>query len=89
MKRRECEWWCMQPTLTPGAELSDIEKQTRDRIGRMGITTELLAEHAPKGCYSSVIATYRIVSHRIWFSSQLPPLPPAKPSSRSRTCIIL
>lgn len=83
-----CEPWSMLPTTT--AELvTDIERVGRERLAAIGITAEMLEEQAFQGARSSVIATYRIVVHRLQNNAQLPPIAPPAKVTKSRTCIVL
>uniref|UniRef100_A0A1B6D2N7 non-specific serine/threonine protein kinase n=1 Tax=Clastoptera arizonana TaxID=38151 RepID=A0A1B6D2N7_9HEMI len=83
-----CEAWSMLPTFGPEDKLNPIEKQARERLNHLGISPSMLEEHVTQSARSPVIATYRIVIHRLQNNSQLPPIMPVK-TTRSRTCTIL
>lgn len=88
-----CESWSMFPTFSENdkenSELSTIEKNARERLENLGITSDMLKEQSNQGARSPVIAAYRIVVHRLQNIAQLPPIaPPTKPP-KSRTCTIL
>lgn len=83
-----CEPWSMLPTFGPEDKLNPLEKQARDRLNHLGITPVMLEEHLTQSARSPVIATYRIVIHRLQNNAQLPPITPVK-TPRSRTCVLL
>lgn len=83
-----CEPWSMTPTLKAEDRLTPIERTARERLSNLGITETMLEEELEQGARSAVIATYRIVIHRLQNNAQLPPITPVKPP-KSRTCILL
>lgn len=83
-----CEPWSMIPTLRAEDRLTPIERTARERLSNLGITEAMLEGEAEQGARSAVIATYRIVVHRLQNNAQLPPITPVKPP-KSRTCILL
>jgi len=89
VKHPPCEPWSMLPSVSDEPPLSDIERTARERLAAMGITTKMLTEERHQGGRSPVIATYRIVIHRLQNNAQLPPItsPPKVP--KSRTCTVL
>uniref|UniRef100_A0A1B6GBA1 non-specific serine/threonine protein kinase n=1 Tax=Cuerna arida TaxID=1464854 RepID=A0A1B6GBA1_9HEMI len=85
----ECEPWSMLPTVNTEQALSEIERTGLERLSAMGISAEMLREQIHQGARSPVIATYRIVIHRLQNNALLPPIGPPPRVPKSRTCVLL
>uniref|UniRef100_A0A146M5G7 non-specific serine/threonine protein kinase n=2 Tax=Lygus hesperus TaxID=30085 RepID=A0A146M5G7_LYGHE len=84
-----CERFVVTPTVgVPLESLAPEEKAARERLESLGITNSMLEHEMIQGARSPVIASYRIVVHRLQSISQLPPIQPPKPP-KSKTCVIL
>ncbi|BET02685.1 S_TKc [Nesidiocoris tenuis] len=84
-----CERYVVAPTIgVPLEKLSTEEKAARERLEGLGITASMLEQEMVQGARSPVIASYRIVVHRIQSVAQLPTVVPVKPP-KSKTCAIL
>ncbi|XP_014261616.1 serine/threonine-protein kinase NIM1-like isoform X2 [Cimex lectularius] len=84
-----CEKYILSPTLgVPMEKLSQEEKTAREKLEALGITQSMLEHEMIQGARSTVIASYRIVIHRLQCIAQLPPIQPVKPQ-KSRACSIL
>lgn len=81
-----CESWTLSPTIGGDKEMSKEEKAARERLETLGIKAEQLEAEAGKGARSPLIATYRIVLHRLQAS---PPTVQAPKPQKSKACIIL
>ena len=64
--------WCLLPTIDQRVNLSEIEQKAREELKAYGIDSSALEEHALKGIQSEIIATYRIIVHRLLISIHLP-----------------
>lgn len=64
--------WCLVPTIDQSENLSEIEQKARKELLAYGIDSCMLKEHALKGIQSEIIATYRIIVHRLLISIHLP-----------------
>ncbi|KAL1130742.1 hypothetical protein AAG570_011983, partial [Ranatra chinensis] len=86
----DCERWSIVPTMgVPFDKLPEIEKAVREKLNSLGITESMLEDEMVQGARSAVIATYRIVVHRmLQNSSHHPPATTAK-LPKSKTCTIL
>lgn len=73
---------------TPTEKLSAEEKAAREKLESLGITQNMLENEMIQGARSPVIASYRIVIHRLQTVTQQPAVQPTKPQ-KSRACCIL
>lgn len=64
--------WCIIPTLNHEEQLNEIEIEARKELLNYGIDDKMLEEHAMKGIKSDIIATYRIIIHKILTSNHIP-----------------
>ncbi|XP_065206760.1 serine/threonine-protein kinase NIM1-like isoform X2 [Planococcus citri] len=64
--------WCIIPTLDRDEKLAEIEIKARKQLLAYGIDDKMLEEHALKGIKSDVIATYRIIIHKLLTSNHIP-----------------
>ncbi|XP_073975379.1 serine/threonine-protein kinase NIM1-like isoform X2 [Rhodnius prolixus] len=84
-----CERWITTPSVgTPTEKLSAEEKAAREKLESLGITQNMLENEMIQGARSPVIASYRIVIHRLQTVTQQPAVQPTKPQ-KSRACCIL
>ncbi|XP_014282290.1 serine/threonine-protein kinase NIM1 [Halyomorpha halys] len=81
-----CESWTLTPTIGSEKEMSKEEKAARERLESLGIKGEQLEAEIGKGARSPLVATYRIVIHRLLATPST--VQPTKPQ-KSRACALL
>lgn len=64
--------WCIVPTVGSPNNINEIELRARKQLLSYGIDSKMLEEHAAQGIQSDIIATYRIIIHKILSSIGLP-----------------
>lgn len=64
--------WCLVPTIDQREKINEIEEKARKELLAYGIDSCMLEEHALKGIQSEIIATYRIIVHKLLISIHLP-----------------
>ncbi|XP_050538867.1 serine/threonine-protein kinase NIM1-like isoform X2 [Daktulosphaira vitifoliae] len=84
--------WCAFPS-TSSVDVTDIELNARRALEALGISKVMLDEHGPRGSRSNIVATYRIVVHRLLQQRRLMGQPTTmsvnKPKkTKSRLCAI-
>lgn len=85
--------WCIAPTINANESMTETEKKARKQLLTYGIDSRMLEEHAQKRIQSDIIATYRIVVHKILSSNYLPSVTRKAMRkvnhARSHLCLIL
>lgn len=85
--------WCIVPTLDSDEKLTEIEIKARKQLLAYGIDDRMLEEHAQKGIKSDIIATYRIIIHKLLTSNYIPAVTRVTGKkhnhARSHLCVIM